>query len=335
MFAGVHFIRMRCAAVAAEMQGGCAFVRCCRVLAGFFLGFAYQGVHQNDALAAAGFGERRPPRTIRPRFPARRCAAGAAEVLQERHIVVLATSSAGGDGEVRELFFSFFKGRFVLGGKPQFWLDGSRGRLGTGRERDHGTADAAHEGVNHGPQQRPAAATGRRRQREPRQDFGFGDGATDVRAQGFGQVRQRLRSFQLLVQPIGDLVVCQRFVQRFWPSRLRRAQTRAGEGVVCAANQFTGFVFHRRNAIIQQSGGVFLWPRRDGAFRRPYLRFVVLLHRFNSAFGNAEETRREVPRRPGVQPVHDGGGGGDANGAVSIRAAEHPQPTNETRGFRT
>ena len=40
-----------------------------------------------------------------------------------------------------------------------------------------------------------------------------------------------------------------------------------------------------------------------------------------------------MPRRPGVQPVHDGGGGGDANGAVSIRAAEHAQPPNETRGF--
>ena len=159
---------MRGGAVAAEVEQGGADVR---------LGFAVplvrigadQVIDQHHALAAVGCIQGFPPDAGGSSFTAARLLGGEAEALEMRDVVVLAAGGAGGDGKVGAgcgLFgfsFVFFGCRhgFVFCGQPQFRL------WRTVWERNDCAADAPHEAMYDGAEQRSAIASRRRAEGEP------------------------------------------------------------------------------------------------------------------------------------------------------------------------
>ena len=229
------------------------------------------------------------------------------------------------------------------------------------RERDDRAGDSAHEAVDHGPQQGPPLAAGRRGQGQPGQDLGL----RDLPADGFPEFRrqfvQRPRPVKRLVQPVDDLAPCQGFVQRLGP----RA---GGELVACerpvrGPNRVAGsirVVLDRLDAGGEKAGRVFRpsgclfrpgaaaaargrsASRRGGAHLlgcrvmppprlAPDLRLVVLADRLHRLLRHAEEPRCERAGRAGPLGVDDRRRGGDADRVRGPAAAERAQPANEAR----
>ena len=292
---------------------------------------ADQAVDQHDPLAALRLLQRRPPGAGRADSPAAGSGAGVAEVFQEREVVVLAAGGAGRHDKVRVVgagLAALAAGELIFGGQPQ-------ARPGAIlREGRHGAADAAHEAVHDGPQQRAAVRARRRAQRQPGEDLGLGDRPPEVPRKGGGQLVERSGRAEFLVQPEHDFVARQRGVERVRP--ISRRQLLAGQLGVRGAHGGGAIVslIDRAQATFQDHRGVL--PRRRGRNPRrgPYLRLVVLADRLHRGGGNAEEARRERARGRRFPVIDDGRRGGDAGGAFRAGAAERAQAPDQAGGLR-
>ena len=322
-------LRVRGAAAAAEVERRRPRVagRLFRIL----VRCADQAVDQHDPLAALRLLQRRPPGAGRADSPAAGSGAGVAEVFQEREVVVLPAGRAGRYGKVRVAgawLAALAAGELVFGGQPQ-------ARPGAVvREGRHGAADAAHEAVHDGPQQRAAVRARRRAQRQPGENLGLGDRPPEVSRKGRGQLGERFGHAEFFVQPEHDFVARQSGVERGRP--ISRRQLITGQFGVCGAHGGRSIVslVDRLHATVQDGRGVL--PRRRGRNPRrcPYFRLVVLADRPHRGGGDAEEARRERARGRRFPVIDDGRRGGDAGGVIRLGGAERAQAPDQAGGLR-
>ena len=161
---------------------------------------ADQGVDQHHPSASELLFLPLPAGSPRTGVAAARRAPGVGEVPQERDVVVLSAYGARGDRKLGESFVTVSGRAVVLGREPQ------PRAVGVVRERHHRTANAAHEPMHDGSQQRPSVAARRGGEGQPSQDLCLGHRAPDLGLEDRRQFVQGARGRQRLVQPEHDLV---------------------------------------------------------------------------------------------------------------------------------
>ena len=194
-------------------------------------------------------------------------------------------------------------------------------------------ADAPHERMHHGSQQRAATPPRGGAERQPREYLRLSHRPSDTPLKGIAKLVQGSRRGKFLVQREHDLVSRQRLMESRGPDAAIKVGTRQ-RAIGRSYPDSRRVVFHCANAAVKDIGGVFTRLRRNYSRFRPDFSLIVFSHRSNCLLCNPKKPRGEVVRSLGVFVIDDRCRGCNAGRTARVGIAECPQAADQAGGFR-